>query len=236
MPTLKRLQQRHADARMMWWQNGKLWVSRLDAQEAMRARGEMGRRGDERQGGRGFHERERAPRFTERPLSARSRTGEGRSPSGKLEWKPKGQGDTRRPEWKPKSFVARPKPDWKAKADWKPRGSGSIAPKKGWTPKAQAPVGRSRERLEWQPKSQDSGSRSDPKPHDRAPEKRKWVPKEEYKKSQGIQAKRDKNWRPGGEHKDPRQKYKDAKKAKWGRFKQTIRKRWESKTAKKNEK
>ena len=46
---------------------------------------------------------------------------------------------------------------------------------------------------------------------------------------------RDKNWRPGGEHKDPRQKYKDAKKAKWGRFKQTIRKRWESKPGKKND-
>ena len=36
---------------------------------------------------------------------------------------------------------------------------------------------------------------------------------------------RDKNWRPGGEHKDPRQKYKDAKKAKWQRFKQNIRDR-----------
>ena len=35
-------------ATMMWFQNGKLWPSRLDAQEAMRARGEMGRRGDER--------------------------------------------------------------------------------------------------------------------------------------------------------------------------------------------
>ena len=31
------------------------------------------------------------------------------------------------------------------------------------------------------------------------------------------------DWRPGGEHKDPRQKYKDAKKAKWSRFKQNIR-------------
>ncbi len=44
---------------------------------------------------------------------------------------------------------------------------------------------------------------------------------------------RDKTWRPGGEHKDPRQKYKDAKKAKWTRFKQTVRKRWESKQGRK---
>jgi 23S rRNA pseudouridine2605 synthase len=40
-------------------------------------------------------------------------------------------------------------------------------------------------------------------------------------------APRDKNWRPGGEHRDPRQKYKDAKKAKWNRFKDKIRERHE---------
>jgi hypothetical protein len=34
-------------------------------------------------------------------------------------------------------------------------------------------------------------------------------------------------WRPGGKHVDPRQKYKDAKKAKWTRFKEGIRKRAE---------
>ena len=38
---------------------------------------------------------------------------------------------------------------------------------------------------------------------------------------------RDKTWRPGGEHRDPRQKYKDAKKDKWNRFKQKIRDRHE---------
>jgi hypothetical protein len=38
---------------------------------------------------------------------------------------------------------------------------------------------------------------------------------------------RDRDWRPGGEHRDPRQKYKDAKKAKWQRFKQKVRSRWE---------
>jgi hypothetical protein len=34
---------------------------------------------------------------------------------------------------------------------------------------------------------------------------------------------RDRKWRPGGKHQDPRQKYIDAKKAKWTRFKQKIR-------------
>jgi hypothetical protein len=40
---------------------------------------------------------------------------------------------------------------------------------------------------------------------------------------------RDAKWRPGGEHRDPRQKYKDAKKAKWQKFKQNVRSRWEEK-------
>ena len=46
LPTFNRLKEKHASATMMWFQNGKLWPSRLDAQEAMRTRGEMGRRGD----------------------------------------------------------------------------------------------------------------------------------------------------------------------------------------------
>ena len=34
---------------------------------------------------------------------------------------------------------------------------------------------------------------------------------------------RDRKWRPGGAHRDPRQKYKDARKAKWTRFKERVR-------------
>ncbi len=245
LPTFKRLQQRNPSAKMMWWQNGKLWDSRIAAQEAMRARGELGRRGDERQAG-GFRDRERAARSTD----ARSSVRDQRSPSGKLAWKPKGAGEDRpRPEWRPRSQAPGPKPqkpEWKPKsfgarpkADWKPRGSGLGVAKRAWTAKPQTPADRPRGKLEWRPKGQDPGSRpypESPDPSPKPPEKRKWVPKEEYKKSQGLEAKRDKNWRPGGEHKDPRQKYKDAKKAKWGRFKQTVRKRWESKTGKKNDK
>lgn len=39
----------------------------------------------------------------------------------------------------------------------------------------------------------------------------------------------DRTWRPGGEHRDPRQKYKDAKKAKWQEFKKNLHTRWEEK-------
>jgi hypothetical protein len=128
MPTFKRLKEKHPSARMVWFQNGKVWASRLDAQEAMRERGERGRARDSRQAG-GLQDRKRTER---------------------LEWKPKGE-------------VSRPKLDWK--------------------PKSAERTGRGR----------------------------------------------DKSWRPGGEHKDPRQKYKDAKKAKWQRFKKNVRSRWQAK-------
>jgi len=46
---------------------------------------------------------------------------------------------------------------------------------------------------------------------------------EERKKREAEHPPRDRKWRPGGTHRDPRQKYKDAKKAKWTRFKQRVR-------------
>jgi hypothetical protein len=216
MPTFNRLKLKHPAAKMMWWQNGKLWESRLDAQQAMHARGEMGRRGDVRQRpGERREEKldwqpksERSP--TPKPPGARSpargsfREGASRpgtqSRTEKLDWKPKG--DAASPRDRKPRFE---KPAWRPKA--------AQRPDRGHEPRP--------EKLDWKPKGE------------AAAPKRKWIPKEEFKKSQGIEARRDKNWRPGGEHKDPRQKYKDAKKAKWGRFKQTIRKRWESKPVKK---
>ena len=101
MPTFKRLKAKNDPAVMMWFQNGKLWPSRIDAQEQMRARGEMGRRGDERQLGMGFRDRERKP-FREGRSDRVERTawtprGEPSTPpvernaDNKLDWKPKGE-------------------------------------------------------------------------------------------------------------------------------------------------
>ena len=227
MPTFKRLKEKHPSAVMMWFQNGKLWNSRLDAQEAMRARGEMGRRGDERQGG--YRDRKPARQRSSGPDRERREwtpkpadsTHAPRPRTEKLDWKPKGAFTPapkrpERPEWKPKS--ARPvsrgseRPEWRAKP---------------------APADRSnrREHLEWKPKT----ARPAKRPSESGEAKRKWIPKGEYKKAKGIEAPRDSKWRPGGEHRDPRQKYKDAKKAKWTSFKKTIRARWESKTKKKRD-
>ncbi|MFM8536005.1 MAG: hypothetical protein ACKOEC_20900 [Acidimicrobiia bacterium] len=300
MPTLKRLQAKNATAKMMWWQNGKLWNSRHEAQDAIHMRGEMGRRGDSRHGGGGFRDRDRKP-FGDRARKPFRDRGDGakrsawtprgepstpqlpRDANDKLEWKPKGEfvpapkrvdraerprsvDRERKPEWKPKSSFDRDsKPAWRPKGSgdrdgkpaWRPKASGARDAKPAWKPKAS---GERYEKPSWKPKSSvDRGAKPAWKPKrssaagDRAstaqgklewkpkgessdaPPKRKWVPKEEYKKALGIEAKRDKNWRPGGEHKDPRQKYKDAKKAKWTRFKKNIRSRWEAKGKKKGD-
>ena len=239
LPTFNRLKEKHASATMMWFQNGKLWPSRLDAQEAMRARGEMGRRGDTRQGG-GFRDRPSSPRarrpespgaserpeWTPKPAGPQARKPSG---SGPLDWKPKGaftpapkrSERPERSEWKPKSSFDRDR-----KPEWKPKGSFDRERKSEWKPK----TSRS-EKLDWKPRTE-SGTRN-AEPGTRT--KRAWIPKEEYKKSKGIEAKRDSKWRPGGEHRDPRQKYKDAKKAKWSRFKQNIRQKWDKKQGRKKD-
>jgi hypothetical protein len=365
MPTFKRLKAKNDTAVMMWFQLGKLWPSRVDAQEFMHARGEMARKGDDRQlssrssSGGGFRDRERKP-FRERtersPRTAWTPRGEPSSPaparnaddkldwkakgefvpapkradrpdwtskpqassprpsrSEKPAWKPKGSFDreskadwkskssfdgrekrewkpktedprprsSEKPEWKPKgSFTPAPrrseKPDWKPKAsfdreerprsfkrpDFKPSGDNTRSPKPEWKPKgsfdrertsdwkpkshksegAGRGPGRSAEREgrpEWKPKGSFEPQARRPRTTERpdwtprsghteaqpSEKKRKWVPKEEYKKSMGIEARRDSKWRPGGEHKDPKQKYKDAKKAKWTKFKKDIRAR-----------
>ena len=150
LPTLKRLKHKHPSTRMVWFQNGKIWASRLDAQEAMRARGEMGRRGDTRQAG-GFRDRQAG-------RAAGNRAGgpdrETRDPSGKLEWRPRGEGKQPRREG--------PSPD---KLEWRPKGAGS--PRR---PRLDAkPAGR-RDKT-WRP----GGEHKDPRQKYKDAKKAKWT-------------------------------------------------------------
>jgi hypothetical protein len=215
MPTFNRLKEKQPTAKLMWFQSGKLWPSRIDAREAMQVRGERGRYSDPRQdGGDNTPSRER-PKWKSKDFS---------SPRA---LKPSSPEQRVKPEWKPRSSS----PGRSAKPEWKPKSSSESKPR---------PVGRpfmgrrseGQDRPEWKPKS--SGDRPEWKPKgaaaDAGAEKRKWIPKAEYKKLTGTEARRDDKWRPGGEHKDPRQKYIDAKKAKWGRFKQAIRSRAKKKS------
>jgi hypothetical protein len=152
------------------------------------------------------------------------------STGGKSEWKPKGDAGGK-PEWKPKGTFTpkedghRPSARDQARSSFRPK---SYTPKEDDGRTRASRVQSKNDKLDWKPKGaaprgdgpNGGFAKSDPD----AP-KRKWVPKEEYKKSMGIEVKRDDKWRPGGVHRDPKQKYKDAKKAKWGRFKEAIRSR-----------
>ena len=296
MPTFNRLKEKQPTAKLMWFQSGKLWPSRIDAREAMQVRGERGRYSDPRQdGGDKTPSRER-PKWKSKDFSAGPRAAKpsSREQGAKPEWKPKGSSSPEqrpkpewkprtsgeKPEWKPKGSSAGPpfkggrsegkdrpeggasKPAWKARSAsgdrpaWQPKGSNAGPPPQGGRshgkdrPEWGARGGRRGEgqdrpegKPEWKPK--DSSARPEWKPRsapvgrpstgrqgegEDQPEKRKWIPKAEYKKLTGTEAKRDDKWRPGGEHQDPRQKYKDAKKAKWGRFKQAIRSRAKKKS------
>lgn len=177
------------------------------------------------------------PKGTFKPKEAGHASGWGEKPG----WKPKGD----KPAWTPKGDDGG-KPAWKPKGTFNPKEAGhrpsardqarsSFRPK-SYTPKSDDGMTRSSrvqsrdDKLEWKPASAKGVARPDGPnagfaKSDPAAPKRKWVPKAEYKKSLGIEAKRDDKWRPGGEHKDPKQKYKDAKKAKWTRVKATIRAR-----------
>src|SRR5687767_14008632 len=162
-PTFKRLKEKHPSARVVWFQNGKVCNSRVDAQEAMHARGEMGRRGDVKQHGhRSAGEGGRGD-FRDRPREPRPDQAERRDPSGKLECRPKGEGAARpRPECRPKTSSSsrapafsrgktesRPKPEWKPKRTFQPKAEGRPTREGG-------PVHRSAQREggkpEWRPK------------------------------------------------------------------------------------
>ena len=316
LPTFKRLKEKHPSAEMKWFQNGKLWESRVEAQEFMRMRGERGQMGDRRQ--EGF--RDRKPRFGDRGRDSsaggerrprgdrpewkpkdfatddsrpktqdsrpriqdsRPKTQDSRPRTTALDWKPKGEFTPApkradRPDWRPRgeadgsnpqdprpktqdpraqsfdrrarSFDRDRKPDWKPKGsfdrdrkpDWKPKGSFDRDRKPDWKPKAPS-FDRDR-KPDWKSRASEAEGRGPrrsaqreggPAPDSR--EKRKWVPKEEYKKAKGIERPRDSKWRPGGEHRDPKQKYKDAKKAKWTKFKKNIRQGWEKKQGRKKD-
>jgi hypothetical protein len=156
----------------------------------------------------------------------------------KLEWSPRGAPTESRPErrerppfksqtnsrdakpWSPKPWSGKPKdsrgrPPYKGGSGFKGASGfkGGSGFKSGSKPHAPRPRNdREEPKLEWAPRQAP--------PADRA-EKRVRPP---FKGGTDQRdAKRDAKWRPGGEHRDPRQKYKDAKKAKWTRFKQAIR-------------
>ncbi len=173
------------------------------------------------------------------PAFAKAMAGK-QAASRKFDDRPASQARGSKPEWKPKGTFKpheaghRPSARDQARSSFKPKSYTPKGDDQGATRSARA---QSRgDKLDWKPASAKATARQAPVSRGDGPNagfaksdpdapKRKWVPKAEYKKSLGIEVKKDSKWRPGGDHVDPKQKYKDAKKAKWGRVKATIRAR-----------
>jgi hypothetical protein len=81
--------------------------------------------------------------------------------------------------------------------------------------------------LKWFERGQLWESRDAAREHGLGRGEKRWQGSRPGRETPAGEPKRDSKWRPGGEHRDPRQKYKDAKKAKWDRYKQKIRARWD---------
>ena len=116
-----------------------------------------------------------------RPTGPRPRPGE---------WKPPDQRPQhRREDWKPRSDNRPPKPE-----GWAPR-SDTRSPKPGgWKPRSDARP----------PKPEGSTPRSDTRP----PKPGGWKPRDESRKPGPGGERRDRDWRPGGAHTDPRSRFK----------------------------
>lgn len=183
--------------------------------------------GEDRPAGQARSDRkpEWKPKGTFKPKEAGHASGWGEKPG----WK--GKGDADKPAWKPRGTFRpaeeghRPSARDQARSSFRPK---SFTPKVDDGRTRASRVQSRNDRLEWQPKGaapRSNGPNSGFAKSDPDAPKRKWVPKADYKKSLGIEVKKDSKWRPGGDHVDPKQKYKDAKKAKWTKFKANIRAR-----------
>lgn len=185
LPTFKQIQARHPDAQLRYFARGKLWHSEEEERAALtRERLERRPRRDDRpfRGDRP-PQGDRPPR-PERPRGDRPRDDrprdDRRPPGGS--WKP--GPDNRKPHagrWKPRDDNRKP-----AGGGGKPRGGDRPQGAGGWRPK---PEGRP------------------PGPPDRKPDggrpDRPWTAK-----PRSGEGGRSRDWRPGGEHKDPRARFK----------------------------
>lgn len=175
LPTFNRLKQKHPTAVMMWFQRGRLWPSRQDAQAAF-----VAERRDTNRRPKSWPRDDRPTRADDRPPRRDDR---GRPPR---------QDDRGRPAWPADRSRTR-------QSDrGRPQGGREDGRGRGWSSTGPGASGRR------PPKPGDRGGPPGGKPSEGGPP-------------------RDRKWRPGGEHRDPRQKFRDAKKARWARFKQRIR-------------
>jgi hypothetical protein len=207
LPTFRQLQAKHPDAVMMWFARGRLWKSEDEAQDALAQR--RGPKPD-------WKSRDRGPRpeWKDRPPRDRE---------DRPQWRDRPPGPREdRPQWRDRP--PRPRED---KPQWREQPARAHEDKPQWRdrpprPREDKPQSRDRPRPpqgdrpfkpkdRWRDRPQGDRPQGDRPQGDRPPGNR----------PQGDRRGRD--WRPGGDHKDPRDRFKVPRDVKRARFKDKLR-------------
>ena len=215
LPTFRQIQSKHPDAVMMWFASGRLWRSEEEFREARFKRREHDRGRDER-------DRPRDPRGPRPPAFARKPFKPG---YGEAAPKPRdGGGDWRdrprspKPAWKDRPPREAPRENRAPRPEWRDRPRGPKPP--AFARKPFKPDDRPRgPKPDWKDKAREGERPQAPRPKDR------W--RDRPVPPAGGGEKRGRDWRPGGQHKDPRDRFKVPRDVKRARFKQ---KAWRDRT------
>ena len=207
LPTFRQIQGKHPDAVMKWFAHGRLWASEEEARAA-RSRRPDTRRDDVR--GRSDGRPDRKPR----PPARGDQTGG---------WRDRPPRDDRRSDMKTR------KPAWKdrppgPRPEWRDSPRDPRAPRPEWKDRPRDPRPGHAEppapRTERPPEPR--GETAKPPWKDRWRNRPGQPPPPASRGDEGAQ-RRGRDWRPGGDHKDPRDRFKVPRDVKRARFKAKAR-------------
>ena len=194
LPTFRQIQAKHPDAVMMWFARGRLWRSEEDARDALNRRREPPR------GPKPEWKRDRGPRPEWRDRPPRDR-------EEKPQWRdrPPRERDNR-PQWRDRPPRERDeRPQWRDRPRDGTREHAFRGPKPAWKDRPRGPQGD----RPFNPKD---------RWRDRPPGDRP-----QGNRPPGGEGARGRDWRPGGDHKDPRDRFKVPRDVKRARFKAKLR-------------
>jgi hypothetical protein len=246
LPTFKQIQSKHPDAQLRYFARGKLWYSEEEARaDLIRAR----RPAFDRPPFRPRPEGDRPPGPPRDARGPRPEWKKDRPQGGdRPQWKDRPPRDARgpRPEWKKDRPQGRDRPQWKDRPPRPPQArDGDRGPRPEW--KKDRPQGGDRPQWKDRPPRDSRGPKPDwknrpqggakppwkdrptrnapgegrppgpPKPRGGEGGKDRWRDRPQGPPGGGDRRGRD--WRPGGEHKDPRDRFKVPRDVKRARFK-----------------
>ena len=230
LPTFKQILARHPDALMRWFARGKLWASEEEAREAMmRARRPPAPPAGRAPGGwkdrpprQDWRDSNRDPRPPKGPAGDRRRPSD-RPPQPAWRDRDRDRNRDARPHRPPHGGQPGPRTDRPPQDRWRDRDRDRPPRPHTPAPTDRQPQDRRRPGPGWKDRPPDDrrnrsegGGSQTPKP----PAKDRW--RSRPAGSAGAD-RRGRDWRPGGEHKDPRDRFKVPRDVKRARFKDKLR-------------